>query len=169
MLPELLSLSDPAIRRRLLPVLGERGRWLSRFREDWHWAGARDTIAVAARLDPARPEASLEEGTSGERQEALRRLRHADPTLARQWLADGIEGEKAETRAAILETMTVELSADDEVFLESRLDDRSENVRRAPRGSWRVCPALNWPGGCGSVRSRCSRSRLRACFRRRTS
>ncbi len=128
-LPELLSLTDPALRRRLLPVLGDRGRWLSSFREDWNWVS--DAITAAAQVDLPALKQVWEEGTSSDRQGALRRLRAAEPTLARQSLADGIDGEKADTRVALLETMAVGLSTDDEPFLESRLDDRSENVRRA--------------------------------------
>ncbi len=38
LLPAVLDVQDPSLREAVLPVLGERGRWLSRFHPSWAWA-----------------------------------------------------------------------------------------------------------------------------------
>lgn len=127
LLPQALGASDPAVRERLLPVLGERGRWLSAFNPDWRWVtagtgdlSARDRDALARRWD---------EGDIRERCRALETLRAGDAAYARQLLEGSIDKEKPEHRARLLGTLAVGLEADDEPLLDARLGDRAEQVR----------------------------------------
>src|SRR5439155_17535134 len=59
----------------------------------------------------------------------LRNMREIDPPTARDWLAEIWKQEKAEARTAFITTFEVNLSSEDEPFLEKALDDRSTNVQ----------------------------------------
>jgi hypothetical protein len=125
MLPTALSTTDNAVRDGLLPVIGERGRWLSRFNPAWHWA-------LTTSADDALPtdvEARWQEGTNTERISLLRRLRMYDPGRARDFLKGVWKLERADFRAESIQTLAVGIAPDDEPFLEAALDDRAHEVR----------------------------------------
>ncbi|MEO7909297.1 MAG: DUF5691 domain-containing protein, partial [Roseiflexaceae bacterium] len=61
----------------------------------------------------------------------LAELRKSAPALARGLVESTWAGERADDRAAFLATLTVGLSMEDAPLLESALDDRSKEVRRA--------------------------------------
>jgi hypothetical protein len=125
MLPTALSAADNVVRDGLLPVVGERGRWLSRFNPAWHWA-------LSASADDALPtdvEARWQEGTNTERLSLLRRLRMHDPIRARNLLESVWKQERADFRADAIQTLVVGIAPDDEPFLEAALDDRAQGVR----------------------------------------
>jgi hypothetical protein len=126
LLPEMLDLKDDEVREALRPTLGERGRWLSQFRDDWQWARGRPVTADESIGDLQR---TWDEGNTDERRSALETVRRLQPELARTWLAEGIAKEKAEVRLAFLECWQTGLTADDQPFLEERLADQSEKVR----------------------------------------
>lgn len=126
LLPPALAIRDKDTREALVPLLGERGRWLARFNKAWSWVNG--TLADGAGTLPDDAETLWQEGTPGQRVEVLRRLRAIDPARAREWLADAWKREKADLRADLLATLVVGLSAEDEPLLESALDDRSERV-----------------------------------------
>ena len=76
LLPLALSACGHDVRAALLPVLGERGYWLSRLNPGWNWvqqfgAGPDDTL-------PPDAQTLWEEGTTAQRAEILRRLRTLD-------------------------------------------------------------------------------------------
>jgi hypothetical protein len=125
LLPAVLAIPDEDLREAFLPVLGERGGWLSRFHPGWSWAG----VKAATALDPAEAKLLWTEGTFPERFSLLQRLRVRDPAAARELLASSWKEEKAEHRAELIDAMAEGLGADDEAFLESVLDDRSAQVR----------------------------------------
>jgi hypothetical protein len=126
LLPELLDAGDPTVRRAAAPVLGERGRWLSRFQERWSWAIA---AADSAAQDVAAARRAWDEGALADRCTALGVLRKADPAAARELLAAALGGEKADHRAQLLEALQMGISPPDEPLLEQALDDRSSSVR----------------------------------------
>lgn len=108
------------VQESLRQVCGERGRWLAAINPDWSWLTASDAL-----------ERSLwETGSTPQRLTVLRRVRHADPEDARTLLESIWAQEKAELRAQFLEVLRENLSAGDEVFLETRLEDRSFAVRQ---------------------------------------
>jgi hypothetical protein len=96
-----------------------------------------------------------------ERLALLHEVRRVAPALARELVAATWASEKADDRAAFLETYAAGLSMDDEPFLEGSLDDRSKEVRRVSAGLLarlpdsrlaarmleRVRPLLEWSGG----------------------
>lgn len=115
------------LREQALPLLGERGRWLSQYNPKWNWVNEFSTEAGA--IAPEQLEATWQEGTLKQRVEALRQQRLLDPGTARQWLQQNWKKERADTRAPLLELLAIKLSPEDEDFLEKALDDRSEHVR----------------------------------------
>lgn len=120
-LPKLLDAAtrQPALRALVLPVLGERGRWLARLQAEWGWAAA-----------GAETDASLwDTGTPEQRVAALRDWRTRDAHAARTALAAAWNSEPPEQRATLLGALTVGLGPDDEAFLEAALDDRRKEVR----------------------------------------
>jgi hypothetical protein len=128
LLPAMLDIQEPSLREAVLPVLGERGRWLSQFREAWNWA----TVGVSAMSagDVASLKRQWEEGNIATRCTVLGRLRRMDVAQARTWLQEVFKQEKPEHRVRLLEQFSSSLDASDETFLEETLTDRSENVRR---------------------------------------
>ena len=146
LLPTALNARSRELRTTLLPVLGERGGWLSRFNPEWHWVSQ-------ARIETADESAGLEriwqEGTPAERLAVLRRTRSHDPARAREWLRDVWRQEKAEFRIEAIQTLDTSLSLDDETFLESALDDRAAGVRSAA-----AAPLARLPGSALAGRMR---------------
>lgn len=128
-------LDTPSARRipGLRAAIGARGRWLASHRSDWSWA------RVEEEKDPAVPdrdgivedsaERMFQEGRLEQRQAALRTQRRSTPDTARRWLEDAWAKEKADVRAALLESLAVGLGSSDEPFLEAALDDRAATVR----------------------------------------
>ncbi|GHO54991.1 DUF5691 domain-containing protein [Ktedonobacter robiniae] len=115
------------LREQALPLLGERGRWLSQHNPKWNWVNELSTEAGA--IPAEQIEATWQEGTLKQRVEALRQQRLLAPDTARQWLQQSWKKERADTRAPLLEILALKLSPEDEDFLEKALDDRSEQVR----------------------------------------
>lgn len=113
------------IRAKLIPVIGERGRWLGQLNPNWSWV----TQFLVSDTLPDNAEAIWQEGTIGQRGELLQQLRAVEPAKARDWLNAVWKQEKAEARNKFLAAFKVGLSAEDEDFLEKALDDRSESVR----------------------------------------
>ncbi|NLG98637.1 MAG: hypothetical protein GX491_14875 [Chloroflexi bacterium] len=107
------------LRRALLPVLGARGRWLAAQNPDWR------TFVYYT------DERIWHEGQQKERLAYFSDLRAAEPDRARELLQATWEQESWSDRAAFLQVLADGLSAADEPFLESALDDRHKDVRRA--------------------------------------
>lgn len=122
-----LALSTREHRSALAPVLGERGRWLAGFNPVWAWAHG--TVLDDAAPLPDDAETIWQEGTAVERVAVLRQVRAADPGRASEWLNAVWKREKAEMRAELLAALEVNLSAEDEAFLEMALEDRGGTVR----------------------------------------
>ncbi|WP_166821581.1 DUF5691 domain-containing protein [Thalassoroseus pseudoceratinae] len=127
LLPTALDASDANLREQLLPVLGERGVWLSEFRPEWSWV--RTGVASLSGRDRDVLQTEWEHGTIRERCQVLRTIRRADPSEGRTWLESTFSQEKAEFRARLLGAFEHGLSANDEEFLEAALDDRSTQVQ----------------------------------------
>lgn len=102
----------------ILPLLGERGRWLAAQNPDWAWVGGAD------------PDESVwHTGEKSARQTFLRRLRRTHPTRARELLASTWAEETPEERPMFVAILGEQLGAEDEPFLEAALDDRRKEVR----------------------------------------
>lgn len=110
----------------LLPVLGERGRWLAALNGAWQWAVAGEQAPA-----PLEAERIWTEGTKAERVALIRRLRESDVTGARARVAACFASEPADLRQDLVRALEISLSHDDEPFLEAVLDDRSKGVRQA--------------------------------------
>jgi hypothetical protein len=103
-------------------VAGNRGHWLAYQNAEWAYvAGGRD-------------ESLWQIGNSASRRLLLARLRREDPPRARDLLAATWAEESTDDRADFLALFATGLSGADEPFLESALDDRHKEVRRAAAG-----------------------------------
>jgi hypothetical protein len=111
-----------ALRRWILPVLGQRGRWLAQFEADWSYAAGSGDSTTA-------PEVAWEEGSLDARALALRALRRTAPADALERLQKALPTANARERAALLATLAEQLGPSDEAFLEPLLTDRSKEVR----------------------------------------
>lgn len=129
MLPLALSVRDKQQRAALLPVIGERGRWLARLNPAWSWV--QDLDVGEADAGPEEAETIWQEGTPAQRIAVLRRVRATTPERGREWVAAVWKQEKADLRVELVRALETGLSLDDEAFLEAALDDRSSNVRAA--------------------------------------
>ena len=120
LLPSLLDKGrqQRELRPSVLPVLGQRGRWLAAQNPDWNYAVALTT------------EADWETGTPSTRLLYLQELRSHNPDHARELLQSTWKQETASDRAKFLEALRIGLSMTDEPFLEDGLGDRSKEVRR---------------------------------------
>ena len=112
--------SQRDLREAIVAVMGQRGRWLAAQNPDWSYATGREN-----------PEGDWQTASREWRLDELKRCRVSDPARARELVASTWDQETPADRAAFLETFAVGLSMDDEPFLESALDDRRAEVRRA--------------------------------------
>ena len=121
-IPALLGLGKNDLRKLVLPVIGERGRWLAAHNPAWAYALGRDPLEA------------WENGVRAERIAALEQIRAEEPGKAREWVQASWEKDAPEDRALFLGAYSVGLSFEDEPFLESCLDDKRKEVRDAARG-----------------------------------
>ncbi len=129
LLPLLLDCGDPAVREQLLPILGERGKWLSRQNAEWSWV--HQGVSHLTDTDQAVLQKIWEEGTIVERGQVVAILRRSDPQQARGWVGPVFAQEKPAHRVSLLEEFATGLSPADEPFLESCLADRAPSVGQA--------------------------------------
>jgi hypothetical protein len=124
-LPAFLALAtrQAELQADVLEVLGERGRWLSRFDPAWGWA------APAAEAEERLKR--WETGSFEQRHAALSQWRAEDPDAAREALALAWPTEAPDRRAQLLDCLVIGLGPEDEAFLEAALDDRRKEVRIA--------------------------------------
>jgi hypothetical protein len=109
------------LREWLLPVLGERGRWLAVQNPQWVYAaGVQET---------ADPEQIWQEGSITQRVSLLETERTSDPAKARARLEASLKELNAKERAPMVAALHAGLSMDDEPLLEKLLADRSKEVR----------------------------------------
>ena len=109
------------LREWLLPVLGERGRWLATQNPQWAYAaGVQET---------ADPEQIWQEGSVAQRVSLLETERTSDPAKARARLEASLKELNAKERAPMVAALHAGLSMDDEPLLEKLLADRSKEVR----------------------------------------
>ena len=122
LLPALLRFgtSHPEQRALLKDVLGPRGAWLAGHHPPWHWA-----------TPPREVARRFATGSRAERLALLGELRATDPAAARVLVEDTWSSEPAATRAALLDTLHIGLTGEDEPLLERALDDRAASVRAA--------------------------------------
>jgi len=138
------GMGKPALREKLLPVLGERGRWLVAQNPDWN------AKYVAGTDDAAAVELAWNTGAPAQRAAALRAMRAADPAAALASLQSGWAQEAAELRAALLPCLEAGLSLADEAFLEAALDDKRKEVRGIARELLAILPGSQLSARCAA-------------------
>lgn len=118
-LPHLLTLGQKQnnLRACILPVLGKRGYWLAKQNPDWNYVNSEITNKA------------WQTGNKETRRSLLQRLREEDPEKAREQLKKTWKKESGEDRASLLGALEINLSINDESFLEAALDDKRKQVR----------------------------------------
>jgi hypothetical protein len=115
LLPALLDHARGELREPVLAVAGERGRWLAALNPDWSAAAVDEDV--------------WRTGTLEARRAWLSDRRAEDPAAARAALEETWAGEDPRARGQLLAELQRGVSADDEAFLETALDDRRKEVR----------------------------------------
>lgn len=128
-LPVALDASDLTIREALLPVIGERGRWLAGLNPQWSWV--REGVAALSEQNLNSLKLDFEVGNFALRVRSLGTIRRSDPAMALDWLRSVFSSEKPDHRVRLLSTLQHGLAARDEEFLRECLSDRSSAVKTA--------------------------------------
>lgn len=115
---------QPQHREMVWGICGKRAEWLASLNPAWGKTVVRDEL-------PANAEEIWQTGSTTERVVLLRTTRKLDPSRALEMVHSTWASDTADERRRFIETLSDRLSMDDEPFLESALDDRSKNVRRA--------------------------------------
>ncbi|MGI8504366.1 MAG: DUF5691 domain-containing protein [Hassallia sp.] len=118
-LPHLLTLGQKQsnLRALILPVLGKRGYWLAKHNQDWNYVNREITVKA------------WQTGSKEVRRSLLQRLREQDADIAREQLQKAWKKESGDERASLLAALEINLSMNDEPFLEAALDDKRKQVR----------------------------------------
>ena len=109
------------LREWLLPVLGERGRWLATQNPQWAYAAGVQETADAEQI--------WQEGSIVQRVSLLEAERATAPAKARTRLEASLKQLNAKERAPMVAALHQSLSMEDEPLLEKLLADRSKEVR----------------------------------------
>jgi hypothetical protein len=112
----------PRVRPMLLPILGERGRWLGALNPAWRYAAVDIT-------DPERLRNVWNSDPAG-RPPLAATVRRRDTAAARRLIETTWRSEAEVVRRELLGVLETGVSMDDEPFLERALDDRDAQVRR---------------------------------------
>lgn len=124
LLPHILDrgAKAPRLRPALVPIIGERGRWLASLNPAWRYAA----VDVA---DPLSCRAAWEADPAGRVALAII-VRRENPAAARRLIETTWRSEPDAIRRELPATLEAGLSLDDEPFLERALDDRDALTRR---------------------------------------
>lgn len=123
-LPAALELARQslALRATIQPLLGERGVWLARQRDDWQFGAG---VVAADELDARQ----WSEGTLEQRKAFFARERATDPGAARDRLLAVLPELPAKERAELARGLAVSLGPADEALVDKLRADRSQDVR----------------------------------------
>ena len=121
LLPDLLDqcMQQPEVAVRMMPLMGERGRWLARQNARWY--------PLSADMETA----DWFTAPFEVRRQLLADTRRRNPMLAAAWLEKTWAEEKADDKVAFLQQLEVRLSAFDLDLLERAFQDKNREVRLA--------------------------------------
>jgi hypothetical protein len=125
LIPPLLELAaqNRSVRPAITALIDKRGQWLAAQHPDWQ--------KLLVQTDAILDDVSIwEEGSPAQREEYLRQYRQQDAAKARELLITVWKQEPAATRQSLLSVFSVNLSSEDEAFLNTCLEDRSKGVRQ---------------------------------------
>ena len=125
LLPNLLTLGEKTPQHRYLiyQTIGRTGHRLASLRPEWHYATSNIYEWERAQQIWRNPKPV-------KRQAFLRQLRHLNPVFARELVTSSWKAEAQQQRLWFIRLMSINLSVEDEPFLEMALDDRMLAVRR---------------------------------------
>ena len=114
--------SSSTLRPFMAQAVGQRGRWLAELNPEWRY--------LAPSADETPDPQTWETGALEQRRHFIAWTRRRDPAQARTLLNAAMGEMDARERARLLAMMQINLSADDEDFIEGLLRDRSKEVRQ---------------------------------------
>jgi hypothetical protein len=119
MIPSLFAIGKQykQLRAAIAPCTGKRGEWLCQFNHEWNFSVSQSQ------------EELWNTGTTDQRKVVLTELRSADPAAARALLEQTWAQEDAATKVSFLEILSINVSNDDLVFLESLQNEKSKKVK----------------------------------------
>jgi hypothetical protein len=112
------ALADRKMAAPLLSACGETGKWLCKLNKNWQ-------ILLASDAENTDWETGSPEG----RKEYFKQIREQNPSEALQLLQQIFEQENANVRAEFISLLFINLSLNDELFLEETLKDKSKKVK----------------------------------------
>ncbi len=120
LLPELLNygIKRPLTQALIIACIGNRGHWLAQFSEKWSYA------QTATKTDDV-----FFYGNYEERSIFLQKVRLKEPARALELLEQVWDSESFNTKASFLKVLETNLSAKDEPFLNTALEDNRQEVR----------------------------------------
>jgi hypothetical protein len=118
-LPALLAtgLQEKKLQPLITSCCGKRGEWLSRFNEAWNFSSNQTK------------EQLWQIGTPEQRKSVLKEIRSINPAQAREWLLQTWPQEDANTKTSFLEILSINISEEDILFLESLAAEKSKKVK----------------------------------------
>lgn len=120
-----LGRNEIAIRDRLIPAIGSRGKWLASQNKAWSYAAVEKVTDQVPSMD------HWNHGPFLERLAWFEAERRRDPVAARTVLASEFGDLPVPERARLARAIEVNLGHDDEAFLNDCLKDRAKEVRAA--------------------------------------
>jgi len=120
MIPNLFSIAETQknLRDRIKKCSGKRGEWLSHFNPDWSYYKE-----IASEVD------MWQTGTSEQRKQFLKSKRETEPEQGRTLLQQSWNQESANTKTDLLRFLTINISIDDEDWLKTLLNEKSQKVK----------------------------------------
>ena len=106
------------LRPLIISIIGERGKWLAQYNQNWDY--------IISEFD----QQLWETGSRNLRLALIKNLRQQDPQKARQLIEDTWKQEKSDLKQKFLDILELNLSAEDETFLELAFNDRSKYVKQ---------------------------------------
>jgi hypothetical protein len=130
-IPALLNVGvkTKSLQSLVITCCGKRGEWLQQFNEEWQWYKVENG------------EELWHAGTLSQRKEFLASLRQSDPAKGRELLQQTWSQESAATKLELLELFKMNAGADDVVWLEDVLNEKSVKVKDAALAILKTIPS----------------------------
>jgi hypothetical protein len=119
LIPDLFTVTEKHTKLRAVikSCCGKRGEWISQFNPSWDFSSS------------VTDEELWQTGTMEQRKTVLTEIRKSDPAKGREWLKKCWQQENANTKAELLKILSVNISIQDESWLQFLLTEKSQKVK----------------------------------------
>ncbi|MBF0226235.1 MAG: hypothetical protein HQK76_12340 [Desulfobacterales bacterium] len=123
-----LNIKNETIKKAIVKIIGKRGYWLSQFKDEWKWVS--DYLEELTDSLPSNIEDIFEtEAYHKKRLGLFKKIRKINPSDALKLIEKTWSNENAERRKDFIQMFNIDISEEDEPFLDKALFDRSISVR----------------------------------------